>query len=122
MTAATPNVSQAPEHYLAFERASEIKHEYWYGETFAMTGASRRHNLLVANIVRLLGNALLDRHCEIYPSDMRVASASRDVFTYPDVTVMCEHPRFLDDVHDTLVNPSVLIEVLSPSIEAYDRG
>lgn len=122
VTAASANRGLAPEAYLAFEREAEGKHEYWHGELFAMAGASRRHNLLVANILRLLGNALLDRPCEVYPSDMRVASASRQVFTYPDVTVVCGEPTFVDDGHDTLLDPLVIVEVLSDSTEAYDRG
>jgi len=122
MTAATAAPAMSPQDYLAFDRSAEGKHEYWHGEVFAMTGASRRHNLLVANIVRLLGNALLDGPCEVYPSDMRVAAASGEVFTYPDVTVACEGARFSDDAQDTLTNPSVVVEVLSPSTEAYDRG
>lgn len=122
MTAASVSRGLAPEAYLAMERAAEVKHEYWHGESFAMAGASRRHNVLVGNLVRVLGNALLERPCEVYPSDMRVASAARDVFTYPDVTVVCGPPTFTDDANDTLLNPLVIVEVLSDSTEAYDRG
>lgn len=122
MTAASASRGLTPEAYLAFERDAEGKHEYWHGELFAMAGASRRHNVLVANLVRMLGNALLDRPCEVYPSDMRVASASREVFTYPDVVVVCGEPTFADDRHDTLLDPLVIVEVLSDSTEAYDRG
>jgi Uma2 family endonuclease len=112
----------SPEQYLAFERAAEGKHEYWHGESFAMAGASRRHNLLVSNLVRVLGNALLERPCEVYPSDMRVRSATGDVFTYPDVSVVCGEPELTDEQGDTLLNPVVIIEVLSDTTEAYDRG
>lgn len=122
MTAASAEPGMSPDAYLAFERAAQGKHEYWHGEVFAMAGASRRHNLLVANLVRMLGNALLDRSCEVYPSDMRVANATRDVFTYPDVTVVCGEPTFADDGPDTLLDPLVVVEVLSESTEAYDRG
>lgn len=122
VTAASATRGLAPEAYLARERAAEVKHEYWHGELFAMAGASRRHNVLVANLVRVLGNALLDRPCEVYPSDMRVASAARDVFTHPDVTVVCGQPSFADDAHDTLLDPLIIVEVLSDSTEAYDRG
>jgi len=122
VTAPSLDTAISAEAYLAFERAAETKHEYWHGELFAMTGASRQHNLLVANLVRLLGTALLDGPCEVYPSDMRVAAASGAIFTYPDVTVVCDRPQFTDDAQDTLVNPSVVVEVLSPSTEAYDRG
>lgn len=122
MTAASASRGLTPAAYLALERDAGGKHEYWHGELFAMAGASRRHNLLVASLVRSLGNALLDRPCEVYPSDMRVANATREVFTYPDVTVVCGRPTFTDDRHDTLLDPLVIIEVLSDSTEAYDRG
>lgn len=122
VTAASANRAMSPEEYLAFERQAPGKHEYWHGEVFAMAGASRRHNLLVGNLVRLLGNALLDRPCEVYPSDMRVSSSASDVFTYPDVTVVCGEPSFADGGHDTLLDPLVIAEVLSDSTEAYDRG
>jgi Uma2 family endonuclease len=122
MTAAPASRGLTPEAYLALERAAEVKHEYWHGELFAMAGASRRHNVLVANLVRVLGNALLERPYEVYPSDMRVAGASREVFTYPDVTVVCGEPTFADGAHDTLLDPLVIVEVLSDSTEAYDRG
>lgn len=121
MTAAADR-AMSPETYLAFEREATGKHEYWHGEVFAMAGASRRHNLLVANLVRLLGNALLERPCEVYPSDMRVGRATGEVFTYPDVTVVCGEPTFADEGHDTLLDPLVIVEVLSDSTEAYDRG
>jgi Uma2 family endonuclease len=112
----------SPDEYLAFEREAECKHEYWHGEVFAMAGASREHNLLVSNLVHLLVGALQDRPCEVYPSDMRVSAASAKVFTYPDVSVVCSGPNFADDAQDTLLNPVVIIEVLSDSTEAYDRG
>ncbi len=122
MTAIPAAQTMSPEQYLAFERAAEYKHEYWYGEVFAMTGASRRHNLLVGNLVYLLVDALLDRPCEVYPSDMRIGAAAGEVYTYPDVSVVCGPPEFADGVHDTLCNPRLVVEVLSASTEAYDRG
>ncbi|MCX4246258.1 Uma2 family endonuclease [Paraliomyxa miuraensis] len=122
MAAAPASQTMSPQEYLAFERAAEGKHEYWHGEVFAMAGASRRHNLLVGNLVRLLGNALLEGPCEVYPSDMRVSRDATTVFTYPYVTVVCGEPRFADDGHDALLNPLLIVEVLSESTEAYDRG
>src|SRR5215211_2240700 len=109
------------EEYLALERKSEIKHEYFAGEMFAMVGASKRHNLISANIIRLLGNQLLDRPCNVYPSDMRVKVSATGKHTYPDVVVACEEEKF-DEEKDTLLNPVVVFEVLSASTEAYDRG
>lgn len=111
-----------PQQYLAQERVAEFKSQYFEGEVFAMAGGSRKHNLIVANIVRELGNALKDRSCEVYPSDMRVKVAKSGLYTYPDATVVSGEPKFEDDQFDTLTNPTVLFEVLSASTESYDRG
>jgi Uma2 family endonuclease len=89
---------------------------------FAMAGASRRHNLIAANIIRTLGNQLLERNCNVYPSDMRVKIGKINKYTYPDVVVACGEEQFEDEETDTLLNPVVIIEVLSASTEAYDRG
>lgn len=107
--------------YLAFERESDIKHEYLDGYVIAMAGASRQHNLICANLSRLIGNHILDRNCELYQSDMRVKTISAD-YTYPDVTVVCGSPDFADNQMDILLNPTLIIEVLSSSTERYDRG
>ncbi len=111
-----------PEEYLAVERRSEGRSEYLAGEVFAMVGASKRHNLIVSNIIRVLGNQLLDRPCNVYPSDMRVKVGPLGKYTYPDVVVACEEELFDDAENDTLLNPVVIFEVLSESTEAYDRG
>src|SRR5206468_11320243 len=89
---------------------------------FAMAGASRRHNLITANILRVLGNQLLERTCNVYPSDMRVKISKIGKYTYSDVVVACGEERFEDEHNDTLLNSVVIIEVLSESTEAYDRG
>ncbi|MBA3243421.1 MAG: Uma2 family endonuclease [Acidobacteria bacterium] len=111
-----------PEEYLAIERQAEHKSEYFAGEVFAMVGASQRHNLIAANIVRVLGNQLLERPCNVYTSDMRVKVSATGKYTYPDVVVSCEEEKFDDSRNDTLLNPVVIVEVLSESTEAYDRG
>jgi Uma2 family endonuclease len=111
-----------PEEYLAVERRSEVKSEYLAGEVFAMVGASRRHNLIVSNIIRALGNQLLDRPCNVYPSDRRVKVSRLGKYTYPDVVVACDEESFDDAENDTLLDPVVIFEVLSESAEAYDRG
>jgi Uma2 family endonuclease len=111
-----------PEEYLALERKSEIKHEYFAGEMFAMVGASKRHNLIAANIIRILGNQLLERPCNVYPSDMRVKVSATGKYAYPDIVVSCEEEKFDDAQNDTLLNPVIIIEILSESTEAYDRG
>lgn len=110
------------DEYLALERQAETKSEYFGGEVFAMAGASRLHNLIVANIIRVLGNQLLDGPCNVYPSDMRVKIATLNTYTYPDVVIACGEELFEDEQNDTLLNPIVIIEVLSDSTEAYDRG
>ena len=111
-----------PEEYLAAERKAETRSEYFGGEVFAMVGASKRHNLIAANIIRVLGNQLLERPCNVYPSDMRVKVSATGKYTYPDVVVACEPERFDDAENDMLLNPVVSVEVLSASTEAYDRG
>lgn len=106
--------------YLERERAAETKSEFYDGEVFAMAGATRRHNLIAGDVARHLGNALAGGNCEVYGSDMRVRCPNGPG-TYPDVSVACD-PLFEDDTEDTLLNPVVIVEVLSPSTEAYDRG
>ena len=111
-----------PEEYLAFERKADIKHEYCNGQFFAMSGASRAHNLISLNIAGELRAQLKGGSCEVYMSDMRVLVDAARAYRYPDVVVACEVPRFEDDVFDTLLNPTVIVEVLSPSTAARDRG
>lgn len=111
-----------PEEYLALERAASYKSEYVDGELFAMSGASRRHNLISLNIGAELRAQLRDRPCEVYTSDMRVKVRLSGLYTYPDVVVVCEEPAFEDTVGDTLLNPTLLVEVLSRSTADYDRG
>lgn len=124
MTAAEPTAPQrlTAEEYLARERAAETKSEFYAGEVFAMTGASRRHNLIVANLVRVLGNQLVDRDCEVYAADMRVRVPATDSYVYPDVVAVCGEPRLEDAELDTLLNPTLIVEVLSRSTADFDRG
>jgi Uma2 family endonuclease len=111
-----------PEEYLAIERKAEFKSEFYRGEMFAMAGASRRHNLIGLNIASSLLRQFAGRSCEAYHTDMRVRVTATGLNTYPDVTVVCGKREFLDSHEDTLLNPTVLFEVLSPSTESYDRG
>jgi Uma2 family endonuclease len=115
-------VAMSESEYLAFERVNETKHEFVDGEVFAMTGASENHNLICLNLFRVLGNQLLEGPCKVYPSDMRVKVEATRLYTYPDVSVVCDDPQFADNEFDTLLNPLVIIEVLSPSTDGYDRG
>jgi Uma2 family endonuclease len=112
-----------PEEYLAVERQAETRSEYLEGEMFAMAGASRRHNLIVTNLSRELSAHMRDRPCEVYSNELRVRIPATGLYTYPDVVVVCGEPELEDDDHlDTLLNPTLIIEVLSPNTEAYDRG
>ena len=111
-----------PEEYLARERKALDKSEYRDGRIYAMPGASREHNLIAVNVTGEFYIQLRTRSCEVYPSDMRVKVSAAGLYTYPDVIVVCDEPRFDDTHFDTLLNPTVLIEVLSPSTAAYDRG
>lgn len=112
----------SPADYLAFDRQAETKHEYVGGEVFAMAGASVRHNLIVVNLATELNIQMRGRPCQVYASDLRVAASAAGPFYYPDVVAVCEQARLLDAERDTLLNPAVVIEVLSPSTEAFDRG
>ena len=109
------------QEYLAFERKSEAKHDYYDGEIFAMSGASRIHNLIALNISGEIRNQLKGRPCEVYSEAMRVRTPD-DLFTYPDVVALCGEPQFVDTEFDTLLNPMLIVEVLSPTTEGYDRG
>ena len=140
------------EEYLALEREATIKSEYFNGELFAMAGASRDHNQISSNIVRLLGNELLEKQCSVFSSDMKVRIQDTEdkekdrenffsvrideitKYTYPDVVVVCKdeqneeqneeqkYEQYEDENKDVLLNPIVIVEILSDSTEAYDRG
>ena len=120
--AAEPNRLLTPAEYLARERAGELKHEYVAGEVYAMVGASREHNLIQTSVQASFYNQLASRQCEVYPSDMRVKIAALGIYTYPDVTVVCGRPELEDSTFDTLLNPTVIVEIASPSTQGYDRG
>lgn len=115
-----PKLRMHAEAYLAFERTAPGKHELWDGEVYAMSGASLAHNRIVRNLVRHLGNALEGMGCEVLPSDMRVRIDTHR-YVYADVTIVCGSPE-LEGEADVLKNPNLIVEVLSPSTEAFDRG
>jgi len=119
---AEPHPYLSQEAYLEQERKAPFKSEYYRGETFAMSGARRNHVVLMRQLSTLLDNALEDRDCVVLPTDMRVHVPETTLYTYPDIAVVCGEERYLDDEFDTLLNPVVLVEVLSESTEAYDRG
>jgi len=120
--ATEPHQRLSIQEYLALERQSEGRHEYLDGEMFATSGASRRHNRIVLNVGKRLDSALEERGCDVFVSDMRVLTPDNKFFTYPDVVAVCGEPKFADAEVDTLLNPEVIVEVLSPSTEDYDRG
>ena len=110
------------EEYLELERAAEYKSEYYRGEIFAMSGASRYHNRITENLSGEIYIALKGKSCQSFSRDMRVHIPENTLYTYPDLLIVCGKPEFLDNQTDTLLNPSVIIEVLSPSTEGYDQG
>jgi Uma2 family endonuclease len=110
-----------PEEYLAFERKAETKSEYVNGEIFALAGASRKHNLIAGNIFGELRQQFKGKPCEVYPGEMRVKAPAARSYVYPDVVVVCGEPQFEDDYLDTLLNPTLVVEVLSKSTESYNR-
>jgi Uma2 family endonuclease len=108
--------------YLAWERQQETRHEFLNGQIFSMTGASRAHKVLCGNMFATLHSQLRGKPCEVYANDMRVKVSETGMYTYPDIVVACGEPRFEDQAVDTLLNPVLIIEVLSDSTERYDRG
>jgi Uma2 family endonuclease len=111
-----------PEEYLALERKAETKSEYVDGLLVAMSGATRAHILITVNLVRELSQQLRGRPCEVYAQDMRVRIAEGGMYAYPDVAAVCGEPEFEDNEFDVLLNPTLVVEVLSDSTEGYDRG
>jgi Uma2 family endonuclease len=111
-----------PEQYLEMERQAEYKSEYFQGEVFAMAGGTRFHNLIANHIGRDLDEQTRHRNCEVYGSDMQVQVSMTGLYTYPDVCVVCGEAKFLDERGQTLLNPTLIVEVLSPSTEGYNRG
>jgi Uma2 family endonuclease len=120
--ASPPRRYYTPEEDLALERAAEYKSEYVGGEIFAMTGTSVDHNTIAGNILRLLGNQFQGRPCRVFMSDLRVQVAATGMYIYPDVIAVCGPLEFAGGQRDTLFNPTVIVEILSPSTELYDRG
>jgi len=111
-----------PADYLARERRSEVRSEYLNGRVYAMSGASREHNRITINLSAMLHSRLKGKPCEPFSGDLRVKVSPTGLYTYPDVIVACGESRFEDEHVDTLLDPTVIIEVLSDSTEAYDRG
>jgi Uma2 family endonuclease len=121
MSSTNPSVL-TPAEYLEIERRAEIKSEYIGGRMYAMAGALEGHVLIVVNLVIAIGSQMRGRPCKMYSNDMRVKVEASEMYTYPDIAALCGERQFEDGHRDTLLNPSAIIEVLSKSTEAYDRG
>lgn len=121
-------MSEPPRHwisideYLQQEELTDTKSEYFNGEVFAMAGDTAEHNLICTKLVRELDNQLEERPCLVYGSDQQVKILETGLYTYPDLAVMCAEPQFEDAGKRGLLNPTLIIEVLSPTTEGYDRG
>ena len=124
MTLPQPVQRLTPEQYLRHESDSAVRHEYYHGEVFAMAGGSPDHSLITANVCGELRARLKGTPCRVYESNLRVRVRRTTLYTYPDVTVLCGERQFdpLDVNCETVVNPSLIVEVLSPSTESWDRG
>ncbi|ARS40568.1 hypothetical protein CA265_13220 [Sphingobacteriaceae bacterium GW460-11-11-14-LB5] len=110
------------EEYLEMEKASTVKHEYFQGEIFAMSGASENHNWIFTNIFLAVGSKLKGKSCYIFGSDMRMNIPENGLFTYPDISIYCNGLKHSEFDEDTSISPTVIIEILSPSTKNYDRG
>jgi Uma2 family endonuclease len=111
-----------PEEYLALERTAKFKSEYKNGFITAMAGTSPEHNTIALNFASEIRAQFRGKRCRVYISDVRLRVSPAGLYTYPDVMAVCGEAQFEDDALDTLLNPTMLAEVLSPSTEAYDRG
>ena len=112
----------SPAAYLLMERAAAEKHEYYDGLVLGMSGASLEHNTIEVNLITAINTFLKGKNCRILPSRMRVSTPSKDSYMYPDASIECGEPQLEDDKFDTLLNPSVIFEILSPSTRSIDKG
>jgi Uma2 family endonuclease len=119
---AQPQPRLTPEQYLEIERAAEFRSEYYNGRMYAMSGGTHPHAIVIGNLGSELRIALKKGSCVVTTSDMRVRVSKTGLYTYPDIVVVCDPPQYGDGRHDTVLNPTLIVEVLSPSTEAYDRG
>jgi Uma2 family endonuclease len=120
-TREVPSMHMTEEEYLAFDRASDWKHEYIDGKVIAMSGGTAFHGGVAAGFIGEFRNALEGRKCRVYTPDVRVYSPEKRSYVYPDASVVCGRPEYRDATKDTILNPKVIVEVLSPSSEEYDR-
>jgi Uma2 family endonuclease len=120
---AQPQPRLTPEQYLELERAAlDVRSEYYNGRMYAMSGGTHPHAIVIGNLGSELRIALKKGPCVVTTSDMRVRVSKTGLYTYPDIVVVCDPPQYGDGRHDTLLNPTLILEVLSPSTEGHDRG
>ena len=120
---ALPKISYyTPQEYLRLEREADYKSEYFKGEIFAMAGASENHNMISRRVSGALYNHLQGKKCTHYSADMKLHIPANTLYTYPDLMVVCGDKQFVDGEKDIIMNPVIIIEVLSKTTEAYDRG
>ncbi len=119
---AKPEQLYSVEEYLRIERNGSAKHEYRHGEIYALAGSSAAHNIIQVNLLTSLGPQMRKRPCTVFPSDMRLCIPRSQIYVYPDVSVVCGKTEFEDTEMDIVLNPTVMIEILSQSTERYDRG
>jgi Uma2 family endonuclease len=112
----------SPEKYLEAERAATEKHEYYKGDVYAMSGASLNHNFIFHNVYGVLTGFLKGKDCKPFGSDLRIHIPQNTLYTYPDISIVYGKPETTDNFTDNITNPSVIIEILSPSTKDYDRG
>ena len=110
------------EEYLQMEEVSDEKHEYYQGKIFAMSGAKVPHNIISVNLIKLLGKKLEGKSCEPFNSDQRIYIPQNSLFTYPDISIICGEIVTLNNDDWNIINPVVIIEVLSKATKNYDRG
>ncbi len=117
-----PDTYITPEEYLAQELTSRDKHEYWHGETYMMAGTTRRHNRIVINMTKAFDNRFGGRPCDVFTTDIRLRIEKDNAYTYPDVMVVCGKTELDPRQQDTVMNPKIIVEVLSASTQEYDRN
>jgi len=111
-----------PEQYLVFDRSSDTRHEYMFGDILPIEGGMPAHARITANTTVAISNRLTTPGCAVYSSSLRVCVNAKFAYAYPDLSVVCGQPEYTDAREDTITNPTLIVEVLSPSTEGYDLG
>ncbi len=112
----------AQEEYLAFDRESGDRHEYYKGEVIDMSATRVNHSKIQMNFIREIGSFLKEKSADVFGSDLRIHIPANMFYTYPDAMIVCDEPALLDEESDTVLNPAVIVEIMSSSTQDYDRG